>query len=99
MQTHPSLIIWRTDHFPILQPSVNLIFFSGLLGFFSLIILTQIHFFIFKLGWWLPVASTNSSIRIFLLTTILYIFQERISNYLENLEEKVNERTVALSEA
>ncbi|MGK7884854.1 MAG: CHASE2 domain-containing protein [Crocosphaera sp.] len=94
-----SLIIWRVRHVPILKPSINLIFIVGLLGLFSIIILTQIQFLIFQWGWWLPVAATNSSIGIFLLTTILYIFQERIYDYIENLEERVKERTLALSQA
>ncbi|WP_239643496.1 CHASE2 domain-containing protein [Crocosphaera watsonii] len=94
-----SLIIWRVRHLPVLKPSINLILIVGLFGLFAIMILTQIQLFIFQSGWWLPVAATNNSIRIFLLTTILYIFQERIYEYIENLEERVKERTLDLSEA
>ncbi len=94
-----SLIVWRFRYLSIFFSPINLIIIVGSCGLLLILMLTQIHLSIFQWGWWLPVASTNSSIVIFLLITVLYIFRERIWDHIDNLERKVEERTISLSEA
>ncbi|ACB54274.1 probable adenylate cyclase [Crocosphaera subtropica ATCC 51142] len=94
-----SLIIWRFRYLSLFFSPLNLIVIVGLFGLLIIVALLQIQLLSFQWGWWLPVAATNSSVVIFLLITILYIFRERILEHIENLEQKVEERTISLTQA
>lgn len=94
-----SLVIWRIRDLHLLKAPWVLIGTGVIILSLFIIISTEIHFWLFKWGWWLPLAATNSSLVIFMVFVLFFIFRERIRVHLETLEQKVNERTVSLTEA
>ncbi|MGH2414090.1 MAG: CHASE2 domain-containing protein, partial [Microcystaceae cyanobacterium] len=59
----------------------------------------EIHFWLFNWGWWLPFFSSTLGILLGSLITLFYVFREKILDHIENLEEKVKERTGELERA
>ncbi len=59
----------------------------------------EIHFYLFKSGWWLPIFSSVVAVGVGSQLSLLYLFREKNLDYIENLEAKVRERTDSLEKA
>ncbi len=59
----------------------------------------EAYYYLFLLGWWLPVVPAVAGIWLGALLSLLYILRERNLEYIEGLEGQVRQRTEALEAA